>query len=170
MKKSFVLSIILLLTLIFSASDIYAEKSIKILWPNLPKVVNNPAEDVRDVVSEGSYWAGRAINITKTTAPHAFSYPFTSYYGYPHGHAVALTFPYFLDLNCSEKNEDRVRVNSLLDIFGFNRNSSLMEQMTKYIESIGLQKRKDTIIDTNFILSQVNLERLKNNPVQITNF
>ena len=55
------------------------------------------------------------------------------------------------------------------DILGIDCNSNLMAQMTKYIESIGLQKREDTIIDTNFILSQVNLERLKNNPVKITN-
>lgn len=151
-------------------SDIFAERAIRIIWPNLPKVVNNPTEDIRDIISEGSYWAGRAINITKTTAPHAFSYPFTSYYGYPHGHAVALTFPYFLDLNCSENNKDRERVNRLLDILGFDRNSNLMEQMMNYIESIGLQKREEFIIDKEFILSQVNLDRLKNNPVKITNF
>lgn len=148
-------------------SDVYAERAIRRLWPNLPKVVNNPTWDVRDIVSEGSYWAGRAINITKTTAPHAFSYPFTSYYGYPHGHAVALTFPYFLGLNCSEKNKDRVRVNRLLDILGFDGNANLMEQMAKFIESIGLQKREVTVIDKEFILSQVNLERLMNNPVCI---
>ena len=148
-------------------SDVYAEKAIRLLWPNLPKVVDNPTKDVRDIVSEGSYWAGRAINITKTTAPHAFSYPFTSYYGYPHGHAVALTFPYFLDLNCSEKNEDRARVNRLLDILGFERDANLMEQMMMYIDSIGLQKREETKIDRKFILSQVNLERLKNNPVEV---
>ena len=150
-------------------SDVYAERAIRNLWTNLPKVVNNPSEDVRDIVSEGSYWAGRAINITKTTAPHAFSYPFTSYFGYPHGHAVALTFPYFLDLNCSEKNKDRDRVNRLLDILGFDGNANFKEQMSKYVDSIGLQKREDYIIDKEFILSQVNLERLKNNPVQIRN-
>lgn len=148
-------------------SDIYAERAIRILWPNLPKVVNSPTEDVRDIVSEGAYWAGRAINITKTTAPHAFSYPFTSYYEYPHGHAVALTFPYFLNLNCSEKNKDMDRVNRLLDILDFDRDSNLMEQMMKYIEFIGLHKRENSIIDKEFILRQVNLDRLKNNPVRV---
>lgn len=148
-------------------SDVYAEKAIKLLWPNLPVVVNNPTEDVRDRVSEGSYWAGRAINITKTTAPHAFSYPFTSYYGYPHGHAVALTFPYFMELNCSAKNEDRARINRLLDILGFDHHANYMEQMTKYMDSIGLQKREGPKIDKEFILSQVNFERLRNNPVNV---
>lgn len=37
--------------------------------------------------------AGRAINITQTTAPHAFSYKLTSLLGLPHGHAVALCLP-----------------------------------------------------------------------------
>lgn len=34
--------------------------------------------------------AGRAINLTTTTAPHAMSYKLTSRYGIAHGHAVAL--------------------------------------------------------------------------------
>ena len=37
--------------------------------------------------------AGQAINITQTTAPHAFSYKLTSLFGLPHGHAVALCLP-----------------------------------------------------------------------------
>ena len=34
--------------------------------------------------------AGKAINLTTTTAPHAMSYKLTSLYGIAHGHAVAL--------------------------------------------------------------------------------
>ena len=37
------------------------------------------------------YYAGIAINIAKTTAAHAFSYPLTSYFDIPHGHVVSLT-------------------------------------------------------------------------------
>ena len=37
--------------------------------------------------------AGRAINITQTTAPHAMSYKLTSLYGLPHGNAVAVCLP-----------------------------------------------------------------------------
>lgn len=148
-------------------SDIYAEKAIKLLWNNLPNVVNSPTEDLRDKVSEGSYWAGRAINITKTTAPHAFSYPFTTYYGYPHGHAVALTFPFFMGLNCGVNNKDRCRVSRLLELVGFNDKLDIKEQMEAYVDSIQLRMREHILIDKNFILSQVNLERLKNNPVQL---
>jgi alcohol dehydrogenase class IV len=41
----------------------------------------------------GANLAGRAINITKTTAPHAMSYQLTSHFGIPHGHAVAVCLP-----------------------------------------------------------------------------
>lgn len=146
-------------------SDIYAEKAIKLLWNNLPEVVNNPTEELRNMVSEGSYWAGRAINITKTTGPHAFSYPFTTYYGYPHGHAVALTFPFFLELNCGPRNRDRKRVNRLMSMLSLDINSNLFLQMSNYVNLVGLQKKEDIKIDKDFIISHVNLDRLKNNPV-----
>ena len=151
-------------------SDVFAERALKLLWPNLPDLVNRPSKELRDLVSEGAYWAGRAINITKTTAPHAFSYPLTTYYGYPHGHAVALTFPYFLELNCGERNNDKKRVRKLLAMLDMNTESNRMKIMCDYLKSIGLTLREETQIDKNFILSQVNLERLKNNPVQISNF
>ena len=43
--------------------------------------------------------AGKAINISKTTAPHAVSYPFSSLFGLDHGHAVSLTLEKFLLFN-----------------------------------------------------------------------
>ena len=43
--------------------------------------------------------SGKAINISKTTAPHAVSYPFTSLYNVSHGHAVSLTLEKFLKFN-----------------------------------------------------------------------
>lgn len=44
-------------------------------------------------IMEAANYAGRAICITQTTAPHAFSYKITSLYGLPHGHAVAVCLP-----------------------------------------------------------------------------
>ena len=146
-------------------SDIYAERAIKLLWPNLPEVVNNPTEEIRDIVSEGAYWAGRAINITKTTAPHAFSYPFTSYCGYPHGHAVALTFPFFASLNCSKRNINIKRINSLLVLLKIDSATDLFQKLTDYIEILGLSMKTDSIVDSDLVLKLVNIDRLNNNPV-----
>ena len=47
--------------------------------------------------------AGKAINISKTTAPHA-AYPFTSHFNISHGHAVSLTLEKFLNLIMNQKS------------------------------------------------------------------
>lgn len=47
-------------------------------------------------MSEVSHLAGKAINFSKTTAPHTLSYPITMEHKIPHGHAVTLTLGYFL--------------------------------------------------------------------------
>lgn len=151
-------------------SDDYAEKAIRLLWPNLPLAVNSPTEEIRDQVSEGSYWAGRAINVTKTTAPHAFSYPFTTYYGYPHGHAVALTFPFFFKINTEfhglkkDLNIEsyRIKIEKL--------HSMCNLRMEDYIEDFLLLPLKEIVdFDFQLIMDSVNIERLNNNPVVLDN-
>jgi len=41
----------------------------------------------------GSFFSGKAINISRTTLPHSISYPLTAHFGIPHGLAVFLTLP-----------------------------------------------------------------------------
>ena len=156
-------------------SDEYAIKAIKLLWPNLPSAVNNPTNEIRNKIAEGSYWAGRAINITKTTAPHAFSYAFTTYCGLPHGHAVALTFPFFFELNCNRINKlnssnnlikYRKKINYLKTLLSI-QSSNTQKSITQYINNILPQHIK--IESPDKYLNLVNLQRLNNNPIQIDN-
>ena len=137
-----------------------ALRAIDLLWTNLPLVVKSPTPQVRDLVAEGSYWAGRAINITKTTAPHAFSYAFTSHCGYPHGHAVALTFPFFFQLNLRTDDPVIARV-------GLNPSQSLAAQLTAYVQDLGLTFKGCPGAQLSDLLAMVNLQRLQNNPVQV---
>lgn len=145
-------------------SDEYAIKAIQLLWSNLPIAVNSPTEEIRNKVAEGAYWAGRAINITKTTAPHAFSYPFTTYYGYPHGHAVALTFPYFLKWNL-DAISNKSKKYHLLMLLNMNEQTSYKD-MKKYLLQIQLDMINNNI-NLNNIIENVNISRLRNNPVLI---
>ena len=55
-------------------------------------IFENTDESAQHIMNAANY-AGRAICITQTTAPHAFSYKITSLYGLPHGHAVAVCLP-----------------------------------------------------------------------------
>lgn len=157
-------------------SDQYAEKAIGLLVDNLYKAVHFPNVEVRNKVSEGAYWAGRAINITKTTAPHAFSYPYTTYYGLPHGHAVAMTFPQFIAFNYGEKKnyigkrpleEHHLRMNKLYAWLHIDGKNTACMQMTEYICGLGLSFSLPQGFDSKVILDNVNMERLGNNPVKV---
>lgn len=146
-------------------SDAYAKKAIELLWSDLPLAVNFPTSEIRDKISEGAYWAGRAINVTKTTAPHAFSYPFTSYYGYPHGHAVALLFPYIAAYNLTNMSSKTEQLCSLLNI---RELEEIEEVFLGYIASIGLaDDGRMNEVDEQIILDHVNMNRLGNNPVPV---
>ena len=59
---------------------------------------------VAAVGTEAAHLAGKAINITTTTAAHAISYPITTYFNVPHGHAVALTLGEFFLINADVTN------------------------------------------------------------------
>jgi alcohol dehydrogenase class IV len=136
----------------------FAIKAIQLLWQQLPQLVHNSTPQLRDEVAEGAYWAGRAINITKTTAPHAYSYAFTSDYGYPHGHAVALTLPFFLLLNGNDE------LYALLQ----TSKDTCMSDMEAYLQKINIDCKLQNI-DIDAVLSKVNIQRLANNPINITN-
>jgi alcohol dehydrogenase len=77
----------------------YSHKALDLILPVYTRAVNNPDEEARDGMLYGSHESGKAINIARTTAAHALSYVFTSHFGIPHGHAVALTLPYFFAFN-----------------------------------------------------------------------
>lgn len=146
-------------------SDTFARNAIMRIHPNLPLCIEDPAAHFRrDSLLRGAYFAGRAINITKTTAPHAFSYAFTTHCSYPHGYAVAITFPFFAELNMrnNPKREE------LCQLLGLDTNIDLKKYFMEYVNRIDLRYNGTGENDLHELLSQVNLERLKNNPVEIT--
>lgn len=97
---------------------------------------------------QGSYWAGRAIDISRTTAAHAFSYFLTSHYGIPHGHAVYMVFEFICRNN---GRPDLIKV-----IPG-------LKTLREFAAENG--KEWDEIVEELF--SHVNLKRLGNNPVEV---
>jgi alcohol dehydrogenase len=160
-------------------SDEYAIKSLKLIWPNLPKVVKNGNLHLERIyIAEGAFYAGKAINITKSTLPHAMSYPFTSYYGFPHGHAVALSFPFFISYNTSGFPEDynrklnyniyKRKMNNLFTILGIDNSESAFYVFHNYIENLGLSFNLPSNFCEETIIENINYQRAKNNPRKIT--
>ena len=161
-------------------SKAYSRKAIKLILDNLSKAVHNPDEESRYNMTIAANYAGKAINITKTTACHAISYPITSYFNVPHGQAVALTLPSMIVFN-SEVTEDDVldprgveyvkkTMKELISILGVNSFNEAKEKLTELIKTIGLEiKLKDLGIKTQddidiIIKNGFNPQRVKNNP------
>ncbi len=161
-------------------SEKYAYKAVNLIWGNLHAAVTSNNIDAKKAMQEASFLAGKAINISKTTAPHAISYAFTSYYHIPHGHAVSISLAYFFEFNCNITNSDCLdkrgssavlkRLEELLKIMDLNKNN-VKNKLISFFTSIGINTNISTLInsfDARLIIDNVNIERLKNNPRRIS--
>tara|TARA_B100000927_G_C16075457_1_gene312951 strand:- start:82 stop:522 length:441 start_codon:yes stop_codon:yes gene_type:complete len=129
-------------------------------------------------MSIASNLAGKAISISKTTAPHAASYPFTSLFNISHGHAVSLFFEKFFKFNYdnidkSETSFDLKKRFDLIfnlfdvqDINGFNSKISLIKKSANLEDDL-TKFNIDIIKSSEDVLKGINLLRLGNNPVKI---
>jgi alcohol dehydrogenase class IV len=155
----------------------YASEAIPLIFKSIEKAVNSPDPESRLAMSKGSNLAGKAINISKTTAPHALSYAFTTYHGIPHGHAVALTLGEFFVFKSekafeSSDNELKVRMAELFELFGCENAFSSRNRFRQIMASIGLNttlsEMTNTKVDIHQLADTVNSERLANHPVIVS--
>lgn len=158
----------------------YAAEAIKLVMPNLALAVNSPEESSRLAMAKAAHLAGKAINITKTTAAHAISYALTSHFGISHGHAVALTLPWMLVYNSQvDENScldsrgcDYVRrtIDEIVQLLGASNPCQAKEVIEKLMNDIGLQKRLQSLgIESQAHVEEIvvdgfNPQRGKNNP------
>ena len=165
-------------------SKAYAREAISLILSNLVAAVNAPTPEARGAMSKGAHLAGKAINISFTTACHAISYPITSYFGVPHGHAVALTLPSMVLLN-SEVDEQsfndkrglayvKKAMTELTNLFGARDGRKAKGKLEQLMDEIHLERRLFRLgvraeEDVNLIVEHgFNPERVKNNPRVLT--
>jgi len=74
-------------------SVMYAQQAIDLILPNIDDYFTGDQNSALSILQAANL-AGKAINIGKTTAPHAMSYKLSTMFGIAHGHAVALCMPY----------------------------------------------------------------------------
>lgn len=150
-------------------------EALRLIWNNLhDSVLNNNYESHKKIVL-ASNLAGKAINIAKTTAPHAISYYFTTNHNIKHGHAVCLFFSKIYKYNFSKVDKNNTllydmfkTLNSVMGITSLN-SVNLIDDFIKKLDielnlkklGIDIEKEKENILEN------VNEQRLKNNPFQI---
>ena len=156
----------------------YASKSLRVSVNSFISFINDPNMKNATEMSIASNLAGKAISISKTTAPHASSYPFTSLFNISHGHAVSLFFEKFFKFNFEniDKSETSFDLNERFnlifrlfdvpDINSFNSKISLIKKQAKLEDDL-TKFNIDIIKSSEDVLKGINLIRLGNNPVKI---
>ncbi|MDA7498524.1 phosphonoacetaldehyde reductase [Akkermansiaceae bacterium] len=146
------------------SSRSYAKKALALIWPNIKGAVVEQKSDAKARMLEGAYWAGRAINISKTTASHALSYKITSRFKIPHGHAVALTLIPVIRHNYEADSSNCENLFRALSVTDLPSAIFLLQELWAVLglkmslEELGVEKSE---IEN---LSNCNKERLNNNP------
>jgi len=137
----------------------YSEKAIKLILNNMDSYLENKNTGNKNMLAASNF-AGKAINITTTTAPHAMSYKLTSLYGLPHGHAVALCLP---KVWRNMKNHDDIA--KALGKQNCEEAVAFFEQLLQSLEI--LPPKNACSDDLDILTSSVNTKRLRNNPVRL---
>ena len=159
-------------------SVIFAEKSLSLSFKYFVDFLKDSNYENTSAMCLSSNLAGQAINISKTTAPHAVSYPFTSIYGINHGHAVSLTLNQFLRFNYIHLNEAKCnfslsgrfenlfRLSNTKDFVSFDK---FLKNIKREANLEGDFKKLKIDIEKDFsnFVSGINALRLANNPVDI---
>ena len=120
--------------------------------------------------------AGKAINITQTTAGHAMCYKITSLFGIAHGHAAILCvralFPWMIentDKCIDPRGEEYVKavLDEIADAMGCRGAQSASKKLIDIFDRLGLDVPAATDGQYKELKASVNPERLKNYPIGI---
>ena len=158
----------------------YSRKTIELIMTNWKKYIFENDEEAASQILLAANYGGRAINITQTTAAHAFSYKITSMYKLPHGHAVAVCLPeiweYMIDhlYKCID-SRGQVYLAGVFDkiakAMGFDNPKEAITSFREMMESMDLKNpvAGGKTAELEVLTSSVNPVRLKNNPVELNN-
>ena len=153
---------------------------------NFVEYVNSKNNHIAaEAMITASNLAGQAINISKTTAAHSWSYGFTKKIGIPHGHAVWFTLPEIFEIHA------RLDSYAIRDPRGPKHLAKVIEKLTKILKKplkqdflVFFKNMLNSIsisadIESDFKISKekrlylsknINQERMKNNPIIFNQF
>ena len=134
-------------------------------------------------MAQAALLAGQAINVTRTTVPHAVSYALTTLFNIPHGHSCALTLPAFLLYNAQVSEPDvldprgvewvRQRIKEVLELLHVSSAEEGRAQLLRVVEDTGLESSLSRLglgaADVERILNfGFDWNRASNNPRRLT--
>ncbi len=156
----------------------YSRKTIEFIMANWRKYIFENDDEAAAQIMLAANYGGRAINITQTTAAHAFSYKITSLYKLPHGHAVAVGLPEIWEymIGHMDKCIDNRGQEYLSGIFALISKAigceSPEQAIAEFRQMMKEMDLKNPVAgsreeELNLLSTSVNPVRLKNNPVAL---
>lgn len=167
-------------------SRAFAFEAIETLLRQLPRMCASGADEktYTDMLLAANL-AGRAISISKTTAAHAWSYGLTAHHSIPHGHAVWLTLPEIVGLHAiaadsgKEVSDPRGAghfasiMARILSLLGVDDPRNAAPVLRDFMAGVGAEPMMenlgaDSTEQRRFLSQQVNMQRMSNNPVALS--
>lgn len=161
----------------------FARAALGLLLPAIESFTTGPDSGSARAMALGAHLAGRAIDLSKTTAAHAMSYGITKRHGLSHGHAVGVTLGAFIEAHAdpgpgrlqdglAPEAHDAV-MGEILAAFGAADGTEARTRFGALMRSVGLETSLDKAgADTReareSLATGVNVERLGNNPVRFS--
>lgn len=156
-------------------SQEYSVEAIRLVLENYTGYLSNTKEGNAGML-KASNIAGKAINITQTTAGHAMCYKLTSLYGISHGHAAALCvsklFSYMIEhiekcIDPRGKGYLEEMFIRLAVAYGCDNPKNAVEKFDKLLGELNLEVPKAKDEEYEVLKCSVNPVRLKNNPIAL---
>lgn len=155
----------------------YAKEAINLILRNIDAYIAEKSS-VYARIAKAANLAGRAIDITQTTAAHAMSYKLTSLYGIPHGFAVAVCLPFVWEMfltNIDQCIDQRGKsyllsvMHDLQELFGVGclEHTILMFRAILARLEINLNNY-DLANNLDILVASVNVQRLGNFPIHLS--
>lgn len=158
-------------------SKALAKRAIEKILPNIEAYLKNEPEALKEMLM-GSNLSGQAINISRTTAPHAMSYKLTSLFGLPHGHSVALCLPkvwrYMYEhpeLVIDERGSAYLNstFEEIAQSLGAATTPEAIARLENLLKALDMDAPvKATEEQIKLLARSVNIHRLKNTPVSLS--
>ena len=155
----------------------YSSDAIQLILKHLRGFLDGNHSDAVQMLY-ASNLAGKAINIAKTTAGHAMCYKISSIYGISHGHAAVLCLIQlwrYMVIHLEEcvdpRGQDYLKIvfDELSSMFAYADTHNGLDFLERIILELNLEvphlQNKEQL---NLLVTSVNIERLKNNPIRLT--
>lgn len=153
----------------------YSKAAIQGVMENMEGYLNN-TEEGRDGMLRAANTAGKAINITQTTAGHAMCYKITSLFHSAHGHAAILCdrvlFPWMVKNTgkCIDPRGEEYLKKTLDEIgkaMGCEDAASGAAKLVEIFDKLELEVPTATADQYEELKTSVNPVRLKNHPIAL---